>query len=120
MYDKNIIFLYKCTWGDKMLSKIYSFGVNGIDGYMVTVETHVSSGMPAVDIVGLTDNAIKESRERVRSAIKNNSFTFPSSRITVNLVPADVRKSGTVYDVPIMLGKHRGNTQNQSRICICR
>ena len=104
LYDKNILFLYKSTWGDKMLSKLLSFGVNGIDGYMVTVETHVSNGMPAVDIVGLADNAIKESRERVRSAIKNNSFSFPSSRITVNLAPADVRKSGAVYDVPIMLG----------------
>ena len=87
-----------------MLSKLYSFGVNGIDGYMVTVETHVSNGMPTVDIVGLADSAIKESRERVRSAIKNNGYTFPSSRITVNLAPADVRKSGAVYDVPIMLG----------------
>lgn len=87
-----------------MLSKLFSFGVNGIDGYMVTVETHVSNGMPAVDIVGLADSSIKESRERVRSAIKNNSFSFPSSRITVNLAPADVRKSGAVYDVPIMLG----------------
>ena len=104
MYDKHILILYKCTWGEKMLSKLYSFGVNGIDGYMVTVETHVSNGMPAMDIVGLADNAIKESRERVRSAIKNNNFAFPSSRVTINLAPADIRKSGAVYDVPIMLG----------------
>lgn len=104
LYDKSIKFLYKCTWGEKMLSKLFSFGVSGIDGYMVTVETHVSNGMPAMDIVGLADSAIKESRERVRSAIKNNSFTFPASRVTVNLAPADVRKSGAVYDVPIMLG----------------
>ncbi len=87
-----------------MLSKLFSFGVSGIDGYKVTVETHVSNGMPAMDIVGLADNAVKESKERVRSAIKNNNFTFPASRITINLAPADVRKSGAVYDVPIMLG----------------
>ena len=99
-----IYYLYNCVWGETMLSKLFSFGVSGIDGYMVTVETHVSNGMPAMDIVGLADSAIKESRERVRSAIKNNSFTFPSSRITVNLAPADVKKSGAVYDVPIMLG----------------
>ena len=87
-----------------MLSKLHSFGVSGIDGYLVTVETHVSGGLPAFDIVGLGDNAVKESRERVRSAIKNNSYSYPSSRITVNLAPADIRKSGAVFDVPIMLG----------------
>lgn len=87
-----------------MLSKLHSFGVSGIDGYLVTVETHISSGMMAFDIVGLGDNAIKESRERVRSAIKNCNYTYPASRITVNLAPADVRKSGAVYDMPIMLG----------------
>lgn len=87
-----------------MLSKLRSFGVSGIDGYMVTVETHISGGLPAFDIVGLGDNAVKESRERVRSAIKNNNFTYPSSRITVNLAPADIRKSGAVFDVPIMMG----------------
>ena len=57
-----------------MLSKLHSFGVSGIDGYLVTVETHVSGGLPAFDIVGLGDNAVKESRERVRSAIKNNNY----------------------------------------------
>lgn len=87
-----------------MLSKLNSFGVSGIDGYLVTVEAHISNGLGSFDIVGLGDNAIKESRERVRSAIKNCNFTYPSSRITVNLAPADIRKSGAVYDVPIMLG----------------
>ena len=87
-----------------MLSKLYSFGVSGIDGYLVTVETHISGGLPAFDIVGLGDNAVKESRERVRSAIKNNNYGYPSSRITVNLAPADIRKSGAVFDVPVMLG----------------
>ncbi|MBE6888162.1 MAG: ATP-binding protein [Ruminococcaceae bacterium] len=87
-----------------MLSKLNSFGVSGIDGYLVTVEAHISNGLGAFDIVGLGDNAVKESRERVRSAIKNCNFTYPASRITVNLAPADIRKSGAVYDVPIMLG----------------
>ena len=87
-----------------MLSKLHSFGVSGIDGYLVTVETHISGGLPAFDIVGLADSSIKESRERVRSAIKNNNYNYPSSRITVNLAPADIKKSGAVYDMPIMLG----------------
>ena len=87
-----------------MLSKLHSFGVSGIDGYLVTVETHISTGLGSFDIVGLGDNAVKESRERVRSAIKNCNYTYPSSRITVNLAPADIRKSGAVYDMPVMLG----------------
>ena len=61
-----------------MFSKIYSFGVLGIDGYVVTVETHISGGMPGFEIVGLPDNAVKEAKERVRSAIKNNGFSFKS------------------------------------------
>lgn len=87
-----------------MLSKLYSFGVIGIDGYPVTVETHISGGLPSFDVVGLGDNAVKEARDRVRSAIKNNHFQYPSSRITVNLAPADIKKTGAVYDMPIMLG----------------
>ncbi|MEG1895312.1 MAG: YifB family Mg chelatase-like AAA ATPase [Oscillospiraceae bacterium] len=87
-----------------MLSKLYSFGVIGIDGYPVTVETHISGGLPSFDVVGLGDNAVKEARDRVRSAIKNNHFQYPASRITVNLAPADIKKTGAVYDMPIMLG----------------
>ena len=87
-----------------MFSKIYSFGVLGIDGYVVTVETHISGGMPAFEIVGLPDNAVKEAKERVRSAIKNNNLSYPTSRITVNLAPSDVKKTGAVYDLPVLLG----------------
>ena len=87
-----------------MFSKIYSFGVLGIDGYVVTVETHISGGLPAFDIVGLPDNAVKEAKERVRSAIKNNHISYPSSRITVNLAPSDIKKTGAVYDLPVLLG----------------
>ncbi|MBR5520902.1 MAG: YifB family Mg chelatase-like AAA ATPase [Oscillospiraceae bacterium] len=87
-----------------MFSKVYSFGVIGIDGYVVTVETHISGGLPGFEIVGLPDNAVKEAKERVRSAIKNNNISFPASRITVNLAPSDIKKTGAVYDLPVLLG----------------
>ncbi len=87
-----------------MFSKVYSFGVMGIDGYVVTVETHISGGLPGFEIVGLPDNAVKEAKERVRSAIKNNHLSFPASRITVNLAPSDIKKTGAVYDLPVLLG----------------
>lgn len=87
-----------------MFSKIFSFGVQGIDGYVVTVETHISGGLPGFEIVGLPDSAVKESKERVRSAIKNNNLSYPTSRITVNLAPSDIKKSGAVYDLPLLLG----------------
>ncbi|MEG1862991.1 MAG: YifB family Mg chelatase-like AAA ATPase, partial [Oscillospiraceae bacterium] len=87
-----------------MFSKIYSFGVLGIEGYTVAVETHLSGGLPGFEIVGLPDNAVKEAKERVRSAIKNSHLSYPASRITVNLAPSDVKKAGAVYDLPILLG----------------
>ena len=87
-----------------MFSKIYSFGVIGIEGYTVTVETHISGGLPGFEIVGLPDNAVKEAKERVRSAIKNNNLSYPQSRITVNLAPSDIKKTGAVYDLPVLLG----------------
>jgi len=87
-----------------MLATIRSLGVKGIGGYEVTVECYVTNGLPAFDVVGLPDAAVKESRERVRAAVKSNGFKFPTSRITVNLAPADTKKAGTVYDLPILLG----------------
>ena len=87
-----------------MLSCIRSLGVSGIGGYPVSVEVYISNGLPAFDVVGLPDAAVKESRERVRAAIKNNGFRFPVSRLTVNLAPADKKKAGTVYDLPILVG----------------
>ncbi len=87
-----------------MVSKIHSFGLLGISGYGVQVETDVSTGLPAFDIVGLPGAAVKESRDRVRAAIKNCGFEFPASRITVNLAPADTQKDGPVYDLPILVG----------------
>jgi len=87
-----------------MFSSIKSFGVSGIGGYSVSVEVYISNGLPGFDIVGLPDAAVKEARERVRAAIKNNGFRFPVSRLTVNLAPADKKKAGTVYDLPILVG----------------
>ena len=87
-----------------MLATIRSLGVKGVGGYGVSVEVFVSNGLVNFDIVGLPDTAVKEARERVRAAIKSNGFKFPVSRVTVNLAPADTKKAGTVYDLPIMLG----------------
>ena len=87
-----------------MYARIASSGDSGIGGYPVSVEVHISNGLPHFDIVGLPDAAVKESRERVHAAIKNNGFRFPVSRLTVNLAPADKKKAGTVYDLPILIG----------------
>lgn len=87
-----------------MISRLDSLGLSGIDGYPVSVECFISSGLPAFDVVGLPDAAVKEARERVRAAIKNSGFKFPVSRITLNLAPANTKKSGTIYDLPILLG----------------
>lgn len=87
-----------------MLSKINSMGLNGIDGYLVRVEVDIGNGMPAFDVVGLPDTAVKESRERVRAAMKNCGLAFPTRRITVNLAPANIKKAGPIYDLPICIG----------------
>ena len=87
-----------------MFCKIRSLGLRGVTGYEVAAECDLSGGLPAFDIVGLGDAAVKEARERVRAAVKNCGFTFPVSRITVNLAPADRKKGGTLYDLPILTG----------------
>ena len=87
-----------------MLSKIYSCVLNGLDGNLTEVETDISNGLPALTIVGLPDTAVKESRERIRSAIKNSGFEFPMKRITINLAPANTKKEGTHLDLPMALG----------------
>lgn len=86
-----------------MVVKINSMGIYGIESYAVCVETDIARGMPAFEIVGLPGTAVKESRDRVRSAIKNSGFTFPSQRITVNLAPANIKKAGALYDLPILI-----------------
>ena len=87
-----------------MLSIIHSAALLGIDAYAVNVEVDLSSGLPAFDIVGLPDSAVKESRERVRTAIKNTGLSFPTKRITVNLAPADTKKEGASFDLPTAAG----------------
>ena len=87
-----------------MVCTVSSLGLQGVQGYGVDVECSLSSGLPAFDVVGLPDAAVKEARERVRSAVRASGFDFPVSRITINLAPADRKKNGTVYDLPILVG----------------
>ncbi|MBU5625875.1 YifB family Mg chelatase-like AAA ATPase [Oscillibacter sp. MSJ-2] len=87
-----------------MVVSVRSLGLSGVSGYEVSVECFLSGGLPAFDIVGLPDAAVREARERVRSAVKNCGARFPVSRITVNLAPANQKKAGTVYDLPIFVG----------------
>ena len=86
-----------------MICSVRTLGVTGIRGSGVVAECYISNGLPAFDIVGLPDAAVKEARERVRAAAKNSGLSFPSSRITVNLAPANLKKAGTHYDLPILL-----------------
>ncbi|MCH5154171.1 MAG: YifB family Mg chelatase-like AAA ATPase [Clostridiales bacterium] len=87
-----------------MLAKINSYALNGLDGYGVTVEVDIHMGLPSIEVVGLPDTAIKESRERVRSAIKNSGYDFSPRKITVNLAPAHTKKEGPIFDLAIALG----------------
>jgi magnesium chelatase family protein len=87
-----------------MLAKVYSSAVIGLEGVLVEAEVDLAKGLPAFTVVGLGDAAIQESRERVRSAIRNSGYSFPNKRITVNLAPADMRKAGPAYDLPIAVG----------------
>ncbi len=86
-----------------MICSVKTLGVTGIRGGGVVAECYISNGLPGFDIVGLPDAAVKEARERVRAAAKNSGLTFPTSRITVNLAPANLKKAGTHYDLPILL-----------------
>ncbi len=87
-----------------MLAKVTSCAVVGLDGAIVEVEVDTSRGLPSLTIVGLPDTAVQESRERVRAAIKNSGLMYPNKRVTVNLAPADLRKEGPAYDLPIAVG----------------
>ena len=86
-----------------MYAKVKSMGVFGLDAFSVTVECDISSGLPRFDVVGLPDAVVKESRERVRASVKNCHLDFPVSRITVNIAPADIKKEGSVYDLPVFI-----------------
>ncbi|MEG1499822.1 MAG: YifB family Mg chelatase-like AAA ATPase, partial [Clostridia bacterium] len=87
-----------------MLSKVLCYGISGIDGFPVFVETDIHNGLPGIDIVGLGDASVKESKERVKSAIKNSGFSYPNNKITLNLAPADIKKEGPVFDLAIAIG----------------
>lgn len=94
-----------------LFSKIISLGLFGMEAYKVIVEADISGGMPRFDIVGLPDTAVSESKERVRSAIKNTNLQYPVSRITINLAPADMKKEGPLYDLPILISLLCANGQ---------
>lgn len=87
-----------------MLSIVKSMCLEGVSGYLVEIQIDVSGGLPSFDIVGLPDIRVKEAKERVRTAIKNSGIEFPSRKIVVNLAPADKRKEGTFFDLPIAIG----------------
>ncbi|MCC7431620.1 YifB family Mg chelatase-like AAA ATPase [bacterium] len=87
-----------------MISKVFSSATVGVDAYKIEVETHLEKAIPNFIVVGLPDGAVKESRERVSAAIKNSAFVFPTMKITVNLAPADIRKEGSSFDLPIAIG----------------
>ncbi len=87
-----------------MLANVKSFGLNGINGYLVEIEVDLNSGMPAYETVGLPDTAVKEGKERIRSAIKNSGLKYPMLNITINLAPADTKKEGSIYDLATAVG----------------
>ena len=87
-----------------MLSKLFSAATFGVESFLVDVEVDIRPGLPLFNIVGLPDTAVQESKERVRSAIRNSEYEFPRKRITVNLAPADIKKEGPIFDLPIALG----------------
>ena len=87
-----------------MLAKVHSFGLLGIEAYPVEIEIDISSGLPAVNLIGLPCPAIKESKDRIKPAIKNSGFSWPAERITINLTPSDIKKEGTSFDLGIALG----------------
>ncbi|MBQ7126659.1 hypothetical protein IJO12_06195, partial [bacterium] len=87
-----------------MVTKVITATTFGINAYKIEVEVDVINSLPNISIVGLPDNAVNEAKERVHSAIKNSGFSFPSGRVIVNLAPADIRKEGTNFDLPIAIG----------------
>ena len=94
-----------------MIVKVNTGALCGLDGKHVIVEADFSNGLPSFDIVGLPDASVKESKERVRSAIKNSGFDFPAKRAVINLAPADLKKEGTQFDLPIAISIMAGTGQ---------
>ena len=93
-----------------MVAKVLTATVIGLEAYKIEVEADILNSLPGTSIVGLPDTAISEAKERVKSAIKNSGYLFPNKKIVVNLAPADIRKEGTNYDLPIALGILAQNT----------
>ena len=118
-FDNLYGIIFRKKRGDKVFARINSMGLFGIDSYMVGVEVDYGQGLPRIDVVGLPDTAVNESRNRVRSAIKNSGYEFPQSRITINLSPADVRKEGPVYDLPILIAILKAGRQLDCNIDDC-
>ena len=87
-----------------MLSTVYSAGINGVEGYIVTVECDVRDKLASFEVVGLPDAAVKEAKERVHTAIDNSGITFPDAAIVINMAPADTKKSGTAFDLAMLVG----------------
>ncbi|MGA7563804.1 MAG: magnesium chelatase domain-containing protein, partial [Desulfobaccales bacterium] len=87
-----------------MLARVKSGALKGVDAYLVEVEVDLAPGLPAFTTVGLPEAAVKESKDRVRAAVKNSGYKYPGNRITINLAPADVRKDGTGFDLPAAVG----------------
>ena len=87
-----------------MLSKIKSMSLMGVNGYLVDVQVDVANGMPSWDVVGLPDTSVRESKERVRAALRNVGVDFPSRKVVINLAPADTKKEGAYFDLPIAIG----------------
>ena len=92
-----------------MYAKVTSAGLFGMNAFLVEVETDLARGLPGFEVVGLPDAAVKESRDRVKAALKNTGFEVPAAKITVNLAPADLHKTGPIYDLPIYLSLLRAS-----------
>ena len=103
-----------------MLAKSRTCAVIGLDGFVVEVEVDISPGLPSFTIVGLPDTAVQESRERVRAAIRNSGHEFPMRRVTVSLAPADLRKAGPAYDLPIAGRGAPQHGPDTGVSCVCR
>lgn len=102
-----------------MFSRLKSVGLFGIESYMIEVEADVSTGLPCFDIVGLPDAAVRESRDRVRAALKNCGYKFPVGRITINLAPADLKKEGSIYDLPVLISILKASGQLKADLNDC-
>ena len=87
-----------------MLAKVNSTALYGIDALRVEVETDIASGLPQLATVGLAEGAVRESKDRIRAAVKNCGYSFPAKKITINLAPADIKKEGSAYDLPMAIG----------------